>query len=344
MCIFFGIFSTIPTKTAESFGPSDPDLPFFKNLTQSIILIINEEALKAPGDADGDDLVFPISEGDSLDHIIGGLQHFGLVDNISAFRAYLIYSGLDTRIQPGEYVFSTGMSELEIARGLGDPSLLRVNLVILAGWRVEEIADSFAGLGLNFSPDDFIHQVKSNQKEGYLFPGSYAVERNTEVEELIEVFYQGFLTNFTSELEQSISGKGLTLHEAVILASIIEREAVLEEEMPLIASVFYNRLNSGLNLAADPTVQYALGYTAEQNTWWKNPLTLSDLELPSPYNTYEKPGLPPGPICNPSLSALEATANPAETSYFYFRAACDNSGKHLFAETFDEHLNNACPD
>jgi UPF0755 protein len=344
ICIFFGILSTIPTKTAESFGPSDPDLPIFKSLTQSVVMIVFEDELKKTGDAEGIDLVFPIKEGDSLDRILGGLQHLGLVEHPSAVRAYLIYSGIDTRIQPGEYLFSTGMSELDIAKGLGDPSSLRVNLVILAGWRVEEIADSFADLGLNIPSGDFINLVKTNNKEGYLFPGSYAVERGISAEELIEVFYQGFLSNFPSELEGRINDQGLTLQEVVILASIIEREAILEEEMPLIASVFSNRLMSGLNLAADPTVQYALGYTAEQDTWWKNPLQLSDLEVPSPYNTYENPGLPPGPICNPSLAALEAAASPADTTYFYFRAACDNSGSHLFAETFDEHLNHACPE
>ena len=343
-CIFSGILTTIPTKTAESYGPSDPDLSLFKSLTQSILLIVYEDELKEPGDGEGVDLVFPIQEGDSLDQILAGLHHTGLVDHPSAFRAYLIYSGIDTRIQPGEYLFSTGMSELDIAKGFGDPNSLRVNLNILAGWRVEEIADSLADLGLDIQINDFINQVKNNDKEGYLFPGSYAVERDISAEELVEIFYQGFLSNFPAELEGTIMGQGSTLQEIVILASIIEREAILEEEMPLIASVFFNRLNSGLNLAADPTVQYALGYIAEQETWWKNPLNLSDLEVPSPYNTYENPGLPPGPICNPSLAAMKAAVSPADTSYFYFRAACDNSGKHLFAETFDEHLNNACPE
>ena len=343
-CIFSGILTTIPTRTAESFGPSDPDLSLFKSLTQSILLIVYEDELKRPGDPEGLDLVFPIEEGDSLDHILGGLQHLGLVDHPSAFRAYLIYTGMDTRIQPGEYLFSTRMSDLDIAKGLGDPTSLRVNLVVLAGWRVEEIAESFADLGLNINSDEFISLVKTGNKEGYLFPGSYAVERGISVEELIEVFYQGFLSNFSPEMEQIIQDKGLTLQEVVILASIVEREAVLEEEMPLIASVFSNRLINDLNLAADPTVQYALGYSTEWETWWKNPLELSDLKVPSPFNTYENSGLPPGPICNPSLAALKAASSPADTSFFYFRAACDDSGRHLFAETFDEHLNNTCPE
>jgi UPF0755 protein len=113
--------------------------------------------------------------------------------------------------------------------------------------------------------------------------------------------------------------------------------------MPQIASVFLNRLEIDLNLAADPTVQYALGYNELQGTWWTNPLSLNDLKINSPYNTYKYTGLPPGPICNPGLPALLAVAYPADTSYLFFRAACDDSGLHLFAETFDEHLGNACP-
>ncbi len=133
------------------------------------------------------------------------------------------------------------------------------------------------------------------------------------------------------------------MHEGVILASIVEREAVVEDEMPQIASVFLNRLRNNLNLAADPTIQYALAYNSEQRTWWTNPLSLDDLKLPSSYNTYENPGLPPGPICNPSLAALQAVAYPAETSFLYFRAACDGSGRHQFSESFQEHLDKACP-
>jgi UPF0755 protein len=99
-----------------------------------------------------------------------------------------------------------------------------------------------------------------------------------------------------------------------------------------------------MKLEADSTVQYALGFDREHNTWWTNPLTFEHLEIDSGYNTYRYPGIPPGPIANPGLSAIRAVAFPAQTPYYYFRAACDNSGRHIFAETFDEHLLNACPD
>ena len=235
------------------------------------------------------------------------------------------------------------MSELELADSLGNPPPAQTTISILAGWRKEEIAETLTDLGLDLSRDAFLETVKDQKKEGYLFPGSYQVERDISADTLVDTFYQKFLSQISSGLEQAINAQGLTIQQAVILASIIEREAVLEEEMPQIASVFLNRLEIDLNLAADPTVQYALGYNELQQTWWTNPLSLDKLKINSPYNTYEYTGLPPGPICNPGLPALLAVAYPADTSYLYFRATCDGSGQHLFAETFAEHLENACP-
>ena len=126
------------------------------------------------------------------------------------------------------------------------------------------------------------------------------------------------------------------------LASIVERESIQDEEAPQIASVYLNRLNIGMKLDADPTVQYALGFNPVQNTWRTNPLSATDLHVASSYNTYENAGLPPSPISNPSLNSLQAVAFPAETPYYYFRARCDGSGLHIYAESFDEHIANGC--
>jgi len=343
VCLFSGIIFSIPSRTAEMFGPASPDLGPLKLYSQSLILLLSDEQLITPPSFPAADLIFPIEEGDSLEEILTGLENLNLVRHPSAFRAYLIYTGIDTRIQPGEYLFSSSISELELADSLGNPAHTQTTISILAGWRKEEIAETLPGLGLNLSPDAFLKTVENQKKEGYLFPGIYKVERDISAEILVNTFYQMFLSQITSDLEEVINAQGLTIQQAVILASIIEREAVLEEEMPQIASVFLNRLEIDLNLAADPTVQYALGYNELQGTWWTNPLSLNDLKINSPYNTYKYTGLPPGPICNPGLPALLAVAYPADTSYLFFRAACDDSGLHLFAETFDEHLGNACP-
>jgi UPF0755 protein len=151
-----------------------------------------------------------------------------------------------------------------------------------------------------------------------------------------------FDQRLTAADRAGIAAQGLNLFQGVTLASIVEREAVVADERPLIASVFYNRLAAGMNLDADPTVQYALGFTT-QGGWWKSPLDAADLLLESPYNTYRSAGLPPGPIANPGLDSLRAVADPATSDFFYFRAMCDGSGRHAFARTFDEHLQNACP-
>jgi len=344
ICLFFGIaFSSIPTRTAELYGPPDPALSPVKVFPQSIILLLSNNQLLEPGNQASGDVLFSIEPGESLESILAELTSLGYIQGGSAVRAYLIYKGTDTRIQPGQYPLSPEMSELEIADQLDNPVPTQTTVSILAGWRVEEIGESLVNLGLNITADDLIQTVQAGGKEGYLFPGNYQVEREITANQLVDLFFERFLSQITPEMETNIKDQGLTLQQAVILASIIEREAVLEEEMPEIASVFLNRLRQNLNLAADPTVQYALGYNQIQETWWKNPLSLDDLHYPSPYNTYDNPGLPPGPICNPGLAAIQAVAQPADTDYLYFRAACDGSGTHLFSETFETHLENACP-
>lgn len=342
ICLFSGIIFSIPSRTAELYGPPNPNLNPIKLTSQSLILLVSDEGLFSPSNIPSEDMIFSIESGDSLDQILAGLQYLKLVRHPAAFRAYLIYTGIDTRIQSGEFLMSYKMSELEIANMIGNPPPAQTTISILAGWRMEEIAETLPGLGVDLTPNDFLESVRGQMKEGYLYPGSYQVERNISADSLVDTLFQGFLSHISTDLEQGIVARGLTLQQAVILASIIEKEAVLEEEMPLIASVFLNRLQINLNLAADPTVQYALGYNGEQQTWWTNPLSLEDLNINSPYNTYQNEGLPPGPICNPGLAAIQAVAFPAESQYLYFRTACDGSGQHLFAETFEEHLENAC--
>ena len=344
LCLLSGIFFSIPTRAAELYGPADPNLSPLKLYTQSVILLLSHDQLTSPTNPLALGFEFPINPGDSMGEILTGLSSLNIVDHPRAFRAYLIYTGIDKRIQTGDYYFSPGMSEVEIADALENIVPAQTTISILAGWRMEEIAETLIELGLNISPEAFLEAVNLEEKEGYLFPGSYQVARNISPESLVDLFYQEFLSQITPDLEEKINYQGLTIQQAVTLASIVEREAILEVEMPLIASVFLNRLNLDINLAADPTIQYALGYNKDQQTWWTNPLTLEDLNINSPYNTYENFGLPPGPICNPSFAALQAVATPADTLYLYFRAACDGSGQHLFAETFEDHLGNACPE
>jgi len=343
LCLLGVIAGSIPTRAAQSFGPPAPSLSIQKLYQQSIILIFSGDELFTPLGTPESSVRMTVNPGTSLEEILNQLEVLGLVQHRSTFRSYLIYSGIDTRIQAGEYRFAGSMTEIEIAQALESPAPSQTTVSILPGWRAEEISATFPGIGLELDPDEFLQIVESEGKEGYLFPGSYPVEREISAVELVDLLYQTFLSQITPEMESRLQNQGLSVHQAVILASIVERETVVEEEMPQIASVFLNRLRANMNLAADPTIQYALGYNQQQGTWWTNPLSLEDLKLPSSYNTYENPGLPPGPICNPGLAALQSIAQPAETDFLYFRALCDGTGRHAFTRTFEEHLQNACP-
>jgi len=332
-----------PGRITAAFGPPSPNLNLFERIGLTLQLYRYSDQLTNPANPFGDLASFQIVLGESPVAVSARLEEQGLIQNADAFRAYLIYSGLDTQIQAGEYTLSPALDSLEIAQALLDPNPAAATLVILAGWRIEEVGAAMPTSGLTIPFEEFIDLAEAESSEGYLLPGAYELPRATDAGALLATLRASFDQAITDELRSGFEQQGLSAHEAVILASIVEREAIVDEEMPLIASVFLNRLNIGMKLDSDPTVQYAIGYNHVQGQWWTNPLSLADLQIDSPYNTYLYPGLPPGPICNPGMNALRAVAFPAQTPYFYFRAACDGSGKHLFAETFEEHQANACP-
>jgi UPF0755 protein len=177
--------------------------------------------------------------------------------------------------------------------------------------------------------------------EGYLFPDTYQVSPDVTAADLIQRMLRTFDQRVASQMRQQAAARGLTVHQWVTLASIVEREAVIASERPVIASVYLNRLELGMKLDADPTVQYALGYQAQTRSWWKRPLLLEDLEVKSPYNTYKNPGLPPGPIANPGLASLRAVVEAPDTDYYYFVANKQaGDGSHVFARTIEEHQRN----
>jgi UPF0755 protein len=345
-------------RVKATFGPASPNLSLTQTMRLTIILFLNSEKLTQP--ASSLDLEQPliVVAGESPPYVAANLESQGLISDASAFTAFLQYAGLDTTLQAGDYLLSPVMSPLEIARALQDPTPKEVDFTVLEGWRLEEIADSLPTSGLEISPQQFLDATRQppagypfldelapgQSMEGFLFPGSYELARESSVSQVLISLLDNFSVHITPEIETGIQRQGLSMLQAVILASIVEREAIVEDEMPMLASVFLNRLVAGIPLEADSTVQYALGYNESQKTWWTNPLSSRDLEFDSPYNTYRYPGLPPGPIANPGLNALEAVAFPADTPYYYFRATCDGSGRHTFAETFQEHLENACPE
>jgi UPF0755 protein len=344
----------VPAIAAGSFGPSSPSLNAWQRIEYAFDLIANTGDLTLPRDPNGSEQLFVIPPDESVLSISNRLEQNGLIRKAGTFRAYLLWTGTDTTIQTGTYRLSPGMTGRQIADMLKSTTLTEVTFSVLPGWRMEEIARTLPTSGLNVTPQAFVAAATNplnapdfipigKSAEGFLPPGEYILPRSTTADQLVSVMLQRFQSQLTPELRTGFDSHGLTVFQAVTMASIIQREVMSDEEMPMIASVFYNRLSADMLLQTDPTVQYALGYNIPQGTWWTNPLSLDDLKFNSPYNTYIYTGLPPGPISNPSLAALQAVAAPAESKYLFFQAKCDGSGLHNFAETFEQHQQNNCP-
>jgi UPF0755 protein len=354
-----GIFAC--SLAARAFDPARigapaTDLSLLERAGLSLYLGLRSDALNvvSPRSQGGS---LAIAEGENAATLASRLAAEGWVSDAAVFRTYLRFTGGDRQLYPGEYAMPPNLTSRALADLLVSGSSRQIELTVFAGWRVEQVASALEQHGLPITPADFIaasHRRPGNLAlylaipaqsglEGFLLPGRYLVERSANADLLVYEMAGAFERAVTDDLSRALEARGLTLYQAVTLASIIEREAMETDEMPLIASVFLNRLDTGMQLEADPTVQYALGFDPLQATWWRSPLGSGDLQVDSPFNTYLYGGLPPGPICNPSLDALMAVANAPATSFYFFRAACDNPGRHVFAETYDQHLANACP-
>lgn len=344
-----GLF--IPWRARALYGEPSPRLSPLQRWVYSARLLWHDGLLTGHAES-AQPITFTIQEGESVTSITTRMEKYGLIPSAAALRDYLVYRGLDTTLRAGRYRFRGTESAIEIAHALQSPQPGKAILVVLPGWRLEEIAATLPTSGLNLTPDEFLAQAKQPSGslpdlsraasiEGFFFPDTYTLERDTPAALLIEIALRNFEHHITPEMRQGFEKQGLSLYEAVTLASIVERETVHAEETLFIAAVYLNRLRAGMPLQADPTVQYALGWDGQ--AWWKVPLTPADLQVSSPYNTYLYPGLPPGPIANPGLNALQAIAAPASTDALFFRMRCDNSGYHIFARTYDEHLRNSCP-
>ncbi len=346
LCLFLGY---IPAQVSHLYGPPAYRLTLTQRVEYSIRLFWHDGLLTASADPKDAPMRFTVRSGESVASVAERLEGLGLILDADAFRDYLIYTGLDSSLQAGDFELSPAMSIVDIARAMQDATPLDVTFVVLPGWRMEEIAASLPTSGLSATPEQFLSSARdplnfdfldgASTNEGFFLPGEYILPRATDADGLVQALVRNFAQHLTTDLTDGFARQNLTVYQAVVLASIVERETVKTEEMPLIASVFLNRLSAGWKLDSDPTVQYVVGY---EGNWWPNPLSAADLDFDSPFNTYLYASLPPSPIANPSLEALNAVANPASTGFFYFRARCDGSGYHVFAVTLEEHINNAC--
>lgn len=352
----------VRSQATEKFGPPSPALSRWQRILLSYKLLQTSEELIYP--AGGDTFTFPfqIVKGESISSIAGRLAQEGLIRDKEAFILYLQYKGYDTDIKAGDYRLSPGSSPIQIVSELKKSSPSEITFTILEGWRIEEISEAIPASGLKIDPQEFLQIAKIRPEgyrfsdqlppagegkvtypiEGFMLPGVYSMQRETNVISFITDILKHFDEEVTPDIRTRIGEQGLTFYQGIILASIVEREAMLREEKPQIASVYLNRIAKNMPLQADPTVQYAVGYNKERGGWWPVPLGEDDLLTPSPYNTYMTLGLPPAPISNPNLDSIKAVAFPAQTEYYFFRATCDGSNRHLFAKTAEEHIQNAC--
>jgi UPF0755 protein len=356
LALVLGILWLALPQLAGGLGQAAPALNPVTRSLYAIYLIARQADLDRPAGDPAMQLNLEVTPGESADEVISRLHFEGIVHDAFLLRTYLRFHGMDRGIEAGSYALSGEMTLRQIANALQSARSTELVLTVIEGWRREQIAEALPRAGLAFSARDFLRATDTSPSaflgeigappgatlEGFLFPDTYRLAPEESASDFIVAMLNDFDQRLTAADRAGIAAQGLNLFQGVTLASIVEREAVVADERPLIASVFYNRLAAGMNLDADPTVQYALGFTT-QGGWWKSPLDAADLLLESPYNTYRSAGLPPGPIANPGLDSLRAVADPATSDFFYFRAMCDGSGRHAFARTFDEHLQNACP-
>jgi UPF0755 protein len=301
--------------------------------------------------SEGDPLLIAIDAGENARTIGEKLEEQGVIESARHFEVLVGLTGVQDSLEAGEYEFDRGIPVLEAVNRIAEGRTASRRVVIPEGLRAEEIgailegedivnqADFVAALDRTLYTQPFLSQVQSSRLDGFLFPAGYEFRRDVTAQEVVDAMLTAFQTNVADVIQ--LEGQPMTLEDAVNLAAIIEREATEPSEHPIIASVYLNRLRDGIALQADPTTQYAVAFSLESVAtygYWKEELTVDDLALDSPYNTYVYAGLPPTPIANPGFDTIQAVIRPAQTDYFYFVAKGD--GFHAFAETLEEHFAN----
>ncbi|GBG08676.1 aminodeoxychorismate lyase [Paenibacillus agaridevorans] len=299
-----------------------------------------------------------ISRGMSANSVADTLEENGIIKNSFVFGYYLQLKDEGSRFQAGLYEMSPGMDNAAIIAKLNAGDTIAeetIRFTIPEGYTVLQIADKLAADGL-INKEKFLDVAENGRSwanaesaqaipdddklhkrlEGYLFPETYELKKDSTEEQIITRMLQETdrkLAALPEDWQDAMEASGRTLHEIMTIASLIEREVVVDEERALVSSVIYNRLAKPMRLQIDAAVQYALDEPKER-------LLTKDLEIDSPYNTYKNDGLPPGPIASPSLASIEAAIYPAQSDYLFYVTKKDGSQSHLFAKTYNEHLRN----
>jgi UPF0755 protein len=265
----------------------------------------------------------------------------GVIRDELTFRAALWWSGAARRLQAGEYRFDRAVTPLDVIGVLERGDVYAHRITFPEGLTILEMAEVFAMSELG-TAKDFVAAAgnaslvsdldpAARDLEGYLFPDTYALPRDTPAATLIETMVARFKAALDESIRQRAAAQSLSIRQVVTLASLVEKETAKPEERPMVAAVYRNRLAIDMPMQADPTVVYALAKAGR----YDGNIRKQDLEMDSPYNTYRYPGLPPGPIASPGKAALEAVVAPADVKHLYFVSR--NDGSHVFADTLAQH-------
>ncbi|WP_235948621.1 endolytic transglycosylase MltG [Paenibacillus glycinis] len=306
----------------------------------------------------GDVVQVELKAGTSPFNFAEALEEQGIIRNAFLFKYYLRYKHEGPRFQAGVYELRPGMDKQSIIAKLNAGETVKqetIRFTIPEGFTVEQIADTLSKAGYvdkaaflaladkdQVWPDtDASKNIPKGAKlrhrlEGYLFPDTYEMVKGSKPDAIIDRMLQELdrkLDGLPENWEDQLAANGVDFNGIMTVASLVEREVVVDEERPIVAGIIYNRLKEGMPLQIDATVQYLLDKQ-------KDRLMESDLQVDSPYNTYKVKGLPPGPIASPSVKSIEAALFPKKTDYFYYVTKKDGSHEHLFAETLKQHNQN----
>ncbi|MEN6412578.1 MAG: endolytic transglycosylase MltG [Veillonellales bacterium] len=288
-------------------------------------------------------VIITVQPGMSANEIGNLLYERGLIQSVMVFHLAAKMHNLENSLQAGEYAFTREMSVQQIVARLAKGETAYRQITIPEGYSVEQIArlveeknlgssEKFKAAARDYTPYAYMATANTGvtyKSEGYIFPDTYRIARGTTEEQLLSMMVSQFDEQFTPVMRARVKELGLSIREVVILASLVEKEAQLAQDRPLIAGAFFNRIRQDMPLQSCATIQYILGYP-------KAELSIEDTMIASPYNTYQNKGLPPGPIANPGKAAIQAVLYPAVTDYLYFVA--DKQGAHHFSRTYEEHL------
>ncbi|WP_036723261.1 endolytic transglycosylase MltG [Paenibacillus forsythiae] len=309
-----------------------------------------------PVEPSGPAVKITIEKGMGSSEIADLLERTGIIRSALLFKGYLKWTNEGSQFKAGTYSAAPGATYDNLIARLNAGDVVKKETVVFTipeGYTVKQIADRLAqtwgtdaalfvslmDTGAELRETDLlgIPQDKGirHRLEGYLFPETYELVKGSTPQQIVEKMMEELEKRLdsVSGWQAKLKARGLTLHELLTVASLVEREVVVDSERPLVAGVIYNRLDKGQKLEIDATVQYLLPQPKER-------LLYKDLEVKSPYNTYRNTGLPPGPICSPGLASIKAALEPEASDYYYYVTKKDGSHAHLFAKTYKEHLAN----